>query len=165
MNYRKAKINEIEEINKMYEEGSFILKSRGIDQWQGKNLPKASMENINSIYVLEDDGEIIATALHLDYDSDYDEIFDGEWICDGGEYYAIHRFMTKHNVRNKGYAKLLLEEIEILAKRNNKDSIRLDTHKDNIPMQKTLEKMNYEKCGVVYLYNGAPRLAYEKLVK
>lgn len=59
----------------------------------------------------------------------------------------------------------MLDEIEKLASENGKESVRVDTHSDNIPMQKTLDKSGYTKCGIVYLYDGVPRLAYEKLIK
>lgn len=164
MEYRKAKVEEIDLLNEMYKAGSELLKERGIDQWQGVNLPKASMDNIGAIYVLEDDGEIVSTALHVEHDSDYDKIYDGEWI--GNEnYYAIHRVTTKSSKSGKGYTNKMFNEIEKLALENGKESVRVDTHSDNIPMQKTLEKSGYTKCGIVYLYDGVPRLAYEKLIK
>lgn len=164
MEYRKAKIDEIEVLNNMYEEGSKILREKGIDQWQGVNLPRATEENIDSIYVLVDENEIVATALHMDHDPDYDKIFEGDWIADG-KYFAIHRVTTSTNKRGKGYTKKMLDEIEKIADKAGKTSVRLDTHELNIAMQNALNKSGYVKCGIIYLYNGAPRLAYEKVIK
>lgn len=163
MNFRKVNENEIEIINSLYREGSNLLKERGIDQWQGVNLPVATKEAINNIFVLEDD-EIIATTILLDYDSDYDEIFEGEWKSDG-DYFAVHRFMTHPNKLNRGLTTVLFNKIEEYALSFDKSSLRIDTHKDNIPMQKAILKAGYEYCGIVYLYNGVPRLAYEKKLK
>ena len=39
-------------------------------------------------------------------------------------------------------------------------NIRIDTHHDNLVMQKVLNKHGFMKCGVIYLKNGNPRLAY-----
>ena len=41
--------------------------------------------------------------------------------------------------------------------------IRIDTHEDNIPMQRCLSKNGFEYCGIIYLANGSKRLAYQKI--
>ena len=42
--------------------------------------------------------------------------------------------------------------------------LRIDTHEDNIPMQKLLEKNNFVKCGIIYVgENKSPRIAFEKI--
>ena len=41
-------------------------------------------------------------------------------------------------------------------------NLRIDTHRDNIPMQKCLIRNGFEYCGVIYLANGDERLAYQK---
>lgn len=41
--------------------------------------------------------------------------------------------------------------------------LRIDTHPDNKIMQKLLENLNFEKCGIIYvLKDNFPRYAYEK---
>ena len=42
-------------------------------------------------------------------------------------------------------------------------SIRIDTHEDNKPMRRFLEKCGFKFCGIIYLEDGSKRLAYEKL--
>ena len=42
------------------------------------------------------------------------------------------------------------------------DNIRIDTHKDNIPMQRALERLAFRYCGVIHLANGDPRVAFQK---
>ena len=41
-------------------------------------------------------------------------------------------------------------------------NVRVDTHKDNYVMQNMLKKLGYSYCGIIYLENGDPRLAYQK---
>lgn len=41
-------------------------------------------------------------------------------------------------------------------------NIRIDTHRNNIPMQKTLIKNGYRVCGTIYLENGDERIAFQK---
>ena len=40
-------------------------------------------------------------------------------------------------------------------------NIRIDTYKDNVIMQKQIEKNGFRKCGTIYLENGSPRIAYQ----
>jgi ribosomal protein S18 acetylase RimI-like enzyme len=55
-----------------------------------------------------------------------------------------------------------------LAFKNNFNSIRLDTSKENQPMRKLVDKLNYKYCGLIKLgkYQGEEdnRLAFEKLI-
>ena len=41
-------------------------------------------------------------------------------------------------------------------------NLRIDTHHDNKPMQNLLNKLGFEYCGIIYLENGEPRLAFQK---
>ena len=43
-------------------------------------------------------------------------------------------------------------------------SIRMDTHNDNLSMQKFLTKYGFKHCGTITLASGALRRAYEKRI-
>jgi hypothetical protein len=40
--------------------------------------------------------------------------------------------------------------------------LRIATHEGNVVMRRMLEKHGFELCGVIYLENGDPRVAYER---
>ena len=40
-----------------------------------------------------------------------------------------------------------------------------DTHRDNQSMQRMQAKNGFEYCGVIYLEDGAERIAFEKIVE
>lgn len=40
------------------------------------------------------------------------------------------------------------------------DNVRIDTHEKNTTMQHQVEKNGFTRCGIIYLENGAPRIAY-----
>lgn len=42
-------------------------------------------------------------------------------------------------------------------------NLRVDTHEDNRIMRHCIEKFGFVYCGVIYLQNGDPRLAYQKV--
>jgi len=43
-------------------------------------------------------------------------------------------------------------------------NIRVDTHQDNVVMQRILEKLGFTYCGIIFVTNGTPRLAYQKKI-
>ncbi len=165
MNFRKANYNDIDGINKIYEDASKSLAENEIDQWQGKLRPKIkNKEAIKNIYLLTESEEILSTGIILDYDKDYANIYDGSWLSNG-KYYVVHKFATNIKIRRKGYGSIFLQEVEKLAIKNFIFSIKIDTHEDNYLMQKLLVKNGYKKCGMVILEGSGKRLAYEKLLK
>jgi hypothetical protein len=44
-------------------------------------------------------------------------------------------------------------------------NIRIDTHRDNVPMLSLLDKSGFERCGIIYLKNGDERIAFQKIKK
>ena len=54
---------------------------------------------------------------------------------------------------------------EQLCRKKAKQSIRIDTHRENQLMQHLCVKYGYEYCGVILLErNNAQRIAYEKVL-
>lgn len=40
-------------------------------------------------------------------------------------------------------------------------NIRIDTHRDNAIMRHLLEKHGFQECGIIYVEDGSPRIAYQ----
>ena len=78
---------------------------------------------------------------------------DGKWLSDA-PYGAIHRIAGDGT--EKGTFKKCLE-----FARKNYTHLRVDTYKDNYPMQRVIAENGFTYCGIIYLENGDPRLAYE----
>ena len=164
---RLARIEDLNEIMEIVKDAKAFLKSQGVDQWQG-DYPTSEVfiKDIsnNNLYVYEE--EIIKgfIAIIKGIDVTYNKIYEGAWLNDG-EYVTIHRIAVKKEARNKNIATSLIDYTEHLATKDNIKSIRIDTHKENIPMQNMITKNGFIKCGIIYLLDGNPRLAYEKLLK
>ena len=43
------------------------------------------------------------------------------------------------------------------------DHLRIDTHADNKPMQRSIEKAGFSKRGIIYVEDGSPRIAYDRI--
>ena len=137
----------------------FMISAGNPTQWSGAYPEGYDVERgirNGTSYVAEEDGEIVATFYFKPgNDPTYDVIYDGEWK-NSDEYGVIHRIAVKYHGR--AIAARCYEECFAVCK-----NLKIDTHRDNIPMQRSLEKCGFEYCGIIHLANGDERLAYQKI--
>lgn len=167
MNFRKTTIEDINNVMKIINEAKEYFKKNIINQWQdgypNSDTIYTDIKN-NSSYVLESENEILATAMvSFEEDETYKNIYNGQWL-NNGDYAVIHRIAVSEKAKGKGIASAIIKEVEGLCKENGVNSIKIDTHKDNISMQKLLEKNTFKYCGIIYLEDGSERIAFEKLI-
>lgn len=168
MEFRQAKISDLDQIVEIIELSKKYLKETKVDQWQdgypSKEDLRRDIESRNS-YVLTNKDEIVATTvISLDGESTYNSIFNGEWITNE-DYIVMHRVAVHDKYKGKGIFKELIKEAEILALNKGISSIKIDTHRDNISMQRAVVKNDFKKCGIIYLEDGSERIAFEKVLK
>ncbi|WP_221372734.1 GNAT family N-acetyltransferase [Clostridium perfringens] len=168
MEFRQAKISDLDQIVEIIELSKKYLKETKVDQWQdgypAKEDLRRDIESGNS-YVLTNKDEIVATTvISLDGESTYNSIFNGEWITNE-DYIVMHRVAVHDKYKGKGIFKELIKEAEILALNKGISSIKIDTHRDNISMQRAVVKNDFQKCGIIYLEDGSERIAFEKVFK
>ena len=168
MEFRQAKISDLDQIVEIIELSKKYLKETKVDQWQdgypAKEDLRRDIESGNS-YVLTNKDEIVATTvISLDGESTYNSIFNGEWITNE-EYIVMHRVAVHDKYKGKGIFKELIKEAESLALNKGISSIKIDTHRDNISMQRAVVKNDFQKCGIIYLEDGSERIAFEKVLK
>lgn len=166
MEFRGAVITDLNEILDIIRQAQDYFKNKGIDQWQN-NYPNANVisNDIESKrgYVLVD-GDIIVGTVSVSFDGEktYDHI-EGEWLS-SIDYAVVHRIAVRAEHKGKGLASVILKNIEHICQQKGIHSIRIDTHEDNLSMQRTLQKNGFTYCGVIYLQDGSKRLAFEKLM-
>lgn len=145
-----------------------FFKENGIDQWQNGN-PNSDVllndiKNGESFVVVDENDSICATAMiSMRGEPTYNEIFDGKWI-NNSQFGVIHRVAVSPSAKKSGLASMLVSYAERQTRAAGFSSLRADTHDDNIPMQKMLEKNGFVYCGNIFLSDGAPRRAYEKML-
>ena len=160
MNIEKAKIHDLAELEAIYDVARRFMRESGNEkQWQGGYPSRSVIEadiNAGRLFTVVEDGDILAVfAFANGNEPTYDKIYDGAWL-DNGEYAYIHRVAVKQSGR--GVASFIFSYCSSVA-----SSIRIDTHRDNLPMQKALLKAGFSYQGIIYLENGDERLAYQKL--
>lgn len=167
MKFRKTTVEDINNVMKIINEAKEYFRKNRVDQWQNgypnSDTIYTDIKN-NSSYVLESENKILATAMvSFEEDKTYKNIYNGEWL-NNGDYAVIHRVAVSEKVRGNGIASAIIKEVENLCKKNRVKSIKIDTHKDNISMQKLLEKNDFKYCGIIYLDDESERIAFEKLI-
>lgn len=94
---------------------------------------------------------------------DYHDIRNGQWLTDT-PYGIVHRIVIDEKIKGRGTAHKLLSYAEDQLRAMHVSSIRMDTHLDNVSMQCFLHKNGFNYCGEITLSNGAPRIAFEKIL-
>ena len=164
---RKTKIEELEQVMKIIEDGRTFLKEQGINQWQhGEPSRETIINDINEgiSYVFEKSGEIVATAMLTTFDEDYEK-YPTLWATNTS-YLAIHRILTARELRNQGIAREFMKDIYLFAKSKNINFLRIDTHLNNNIMRKFLSNFGFVekekiKLSMKNILDDKERVAYE----
>lgn len=171
MKLRQTTFKDIPEIITIINEGKAYLKDQGIDQWQNGYPNESVIEKdilAEEAYVLEEDGNIVGTAMISFAGEKSYETIEGKWLS-SLPYAVLHRVAIPNALKGRGLAGILLEKAEELCRKRGVQALRIDTHEKNKSMQQLLNKSGFTYCGVIYLDIHAPgdkgsRLAYEKLL-
>ena len=165
---RKATPTDIGVILRLIELGKQKMRSEGNDeQWTGGNPKRELLEEDvrhgHSYLIEEDDGEhqssghpIATFAFIPSPEPTYAKIYEGCWLDDERPYYVIHRAASCPEVH--GIMTYILDYAF-----SQTDNIKIDTHRKNKTMQRALIKKGFTYCGIIYLQDGAERLAYQKI--
>ena len=154
---RKAEFGDLPRILEIYEYArSFMAATGNPNQWGKTNPPHEWLvEDIRRrlLYVITDEKGIHGVFyFYIGEDPTYGAIEDGSWKSNA-EYGTIHR------IASDGSGGILRTAMEFCTKII--DHVRIDTHHDNIIMQKAVAKLGFERSGIIHLANGSPRIAYE----
>mgnify|MGYP001337973970 CR=1 FL=1 len=167
MRFQKTTAEQLEQVMIIIRQAQAYLKEAGIDQWQNgypnEDVILQDIKRGNS-YVLQKQGQVLATAvLEFDGDPNYENIYEGQWLSDG-PYGAIHRIAVEENHKGSNLASIMIQAMEGLCLERGVWSLRVDTHGDNEPMKRMLQKNGFQYCGVIFLADGSPRIALEKVL-
>lgn len=155
---QKAYLYQLPEIMEIYGKArTFMAQTGNPDQW-GTAYPPEEMirrdiENGKSYVNLKDDKILAVFYFAVEEDPTYGYI-EGAWRNDR-PYGVIHRIAVGES--GKGVA---AECFQYAYERCG--NLRIDTHEKNLPMQRCLAKHGFTRCGIIYLEDGDPRIAYQK---
>ena len=159
---RKSETTDIGCIMDLLEMGRQKMRANGnMEQWTNGNPPTSLIEediHKGNSYVIEEEGEVIATFAFIEGpDVTYNSIYEGEWVDSEKPYHVIHRMASRHGVNG-----VFKDVLAYCFDRSN--NIRIDTHRQNSIMRNALDKYGFTYCGIIYLLDGAERLAYQRII-
>ncbi len=159
---RKSTMEDLPEIMETYAYARKLMRETGNrTQWGETEPPERKV--VSDIkngwgYVIEEDGVLCgAFAFIIGPDPMYREIIDGAWLNDTDLYGTIHRLGTNGKARGIFDACLDFCEGQI-------SNLRIDTHKDNTAMLHLISKRGFQRCGIIFVEDGTPRIAFQKIM-
>lgn len=157
---RQALLSDLETILDIYDEARVFMRQNGNpSQWKngypGKDRVTEDIKE-NCLFVIQRDSKPCGVFFFkVGEDPTYWYIENGKWLSDS-EYGVIHRIAGR--TKEKG---IFAEALEFCQGKIT--HLRIDTHKDNSIMQHALAKYGFTPCGTIYVADGTPRIAYERL--
>lgn len=153
------------------DEAKAQLKHMGIDQWQCGYPCRSDWEldiATGRAYLASDDmGHVIGQCAYQNFPEPSYEHIDGSWKSQA-PYACIHRVCVSKDSKGRGVAGALFAFLFEKARSDGFSSVRIDTHEDNAPMRRALEKSGFSYCGVIALCGGPEdghlRYAFEKML-
>lgn len=154
---RLARYDDLDTLEVIYTRARQFMHTHGNPfQWNdGHPNRNDLMQNLEEkeLYVVESDTEILGSfVLHFGTDPTYEKI-DGAWLNEE-PYAAIHKVASTQTQR--GVGSLILSYCKTRCQ-----NLKIDTHADNLPMQKCIQKNGFLYTGTIFLQNGDPRHAYQ----
>lgn len=160
MEIRKTTPADLEQVMAIYDRARAFMRATGNPtQWAGgypaRELICRDIEEGVSYVALENGEPETVFLFRIGDDPTYHVIEDGAWIQDG-PYGVIHRIASMGRVPGCG-SKCIQWCFSQCG------NLRCDTHDDNKVMQHVLEKNGFVRCGRIYIEDGSPRIAYQKV--
>ena len=157
-----ATLENLDRILEIYDIAKQYMRDSGNpNQWNGAYPDRETLEKDirnQQLYVYKQGHVIHAVfVLLLEAEPTYGYIEGEGWLND-------EPYGTIHRIASDGEIKGIFEKCMVFCK-SKIQNIRVDTHHDNRTMQHVAEKCGFQKCGIIYLKNGNPRLAYQYVEK
>ena len=160
-NIRLTSYSDIPHVMEIYTTAREFMHRKGnINQWvngyPSQNLIEEDIDSGYSYVIENNNGKLVGVfCFIIGEDSTYTKKYNGEWL-NTDEYGTIHRIASSGIEKGVGEACFNWSFTQI-------SNVRVDTHRDNKVMQNILSKLDFQYCGIIYLHDGAERLAYQKV--
>ena len=130
----------------------------GPTNWPPEELIRRDIRKEHSYVCENDEGKVTGTFFYIcgeNIEPTYRDITDGAWR-DDSPYGVVHRVASDGS--EKGIGAFCLDWAFSQC-----GHLRIDTHGDNVVMQRLLTKLGFVPCGTIYVEeDNYPRIAFEK---
>lgn len=170
MEFIPAQPRHLEEICVIMEQARAQLRRLGLDQWQ-KGYPSREVweQDIRdrAAWLAAEGEQVLGAFMFQTAPEEAYDVIDGSWLT-RRPYASIHRVCVRDGSKGRGVAGAMFAHGFELARQAGFDSVRIDTHPENRPMRRALEKAGFVLCGTIRLVRGGEkgdlRLAYERVL-
>ena len=161
---KKLQLSDLSKVESLYSACRIALAERGLDQWQDGYPNRDVIKHDLTRNCLWGDSLLsCVVVLNKDQDPQHNSI---SWSASDEESLFVHRVAVHPNNWGKGMGRLLMLEVESLAKLQNANCIRLDTYSLNDANMKFYKKLGYDQLeGEVFFQpHEAPFICFEKMI-
>lgn len=155
---RNAEIKDLPSVMEIYQLARKFMKDNGNPtQWENgypqEEIIRSDIEAGN-FYVCEAESRIVGVfTFFIGEEPNYRDIQEGCWHSEE-TYGVIHRVASDGSVR--GFSGKCFTFC-----REKCRYLRIDTHRDNQPMQNALQRFGFRECGIVRVEDGTERIAFD----
>lgn len=147
---RKATLNDLDAMYEIRCQAAKRMKKMGIDQWQDQAPEKSRFKEdieYHRAFVYEENELILATAtFQIEPERTYEHLVDISIpAC------TCHRIAVSDQGLRRGIASSLLTYMESYATSKRIKRLYVDTHHDNLPMQRMLQNKDYAYIGDIII--------------
>ena len=159
---RPACAQEAEAAYRCIEDARAYHRSLGFVQWH-PGYPTLDTINqdiaVGNGFVFIQEEKLVGYCCIIVGDEPAYRVIDGAWKTDR-PYAVVHRMAFGAESRGKGLSAEAWQLIKDYCAEQSIVAIRVDTQKENKPMQHILSREGFQYCGLV-TFDGGPKLAYE----
>ena len=158
MQIRHANVQDLDRLMEIYAGARQFMADHGNpSQWWGGYPTRSMLEGdiaARQLYVCEENSRIYAAFVLAMGDDPTYAVIEGAWKDD-------RPYGTLHRIASSGEKRGMTDEIVRWAF-DRTGNLRADTHELNQAMQNGFERNGFERCGIIYVDDGTPRIAYQK---
>lgn len=158
MNIRNATLADLEQLLPLFANARRFMADNGnAGQWWGGYPTQSMLEEdiaLGRSYVCEEDGHIYASFVLMGGEEPTYQVIEGAWK-------NSLPYGTLHRIASSGEKRGMMDMIVDWAFRRY-GNLKGDTHEKNLPMQKAFERNGFERCGIIHVADGSPRIAFQK---
>ena len=152
MNIELVILDDLNKLMDIYDLARVRMVNEGnLTQWDNREVFKTEIiDYINKkiLYKVIENDEIVGYFAYIyDIEHAYD-VINGKWL-NQDKYITIHKIASKYN--NKGIGGFIIKYVIDRCKKEGIYNIKIDTHKNNLSMNKFLTNKGFINCGVISL--------------
>lgn len=161
MNIRNTREEDMPRIMEIFSIArTFMRRNGNLHQWNGaypgeEAVRKDMLHGWSHVITDNTDRPFATFCMMNTPEPTYSEIFGGSWLNDD-PYVVLHRVASDGSVPRTFHSM-----VEYAASKCN--NIRVDTHRENRPMQEALLREGFTRCGVIFLADGSERIAFHRV--